>query len=108
GELQSLIARVFCDFALTEGIALEGAHNADIGLSQLETFQGSKVAPLMREFSAMKEEALMFLSQTKMEMDTSQANSSKIQKLLEGNETTVSATQSHLASVRGHLTTLNS
>lgn len=108
GELQSLIAQIFCALAITEGVSLEGSHNSDVALAELKAFQESRVSPMMREFSRVKEDALARVSRCEKEVEVANSNLENAQSLLEGNTVTVAATSKHLDAVQCHINTMSS
>ena len=107
GELQSLIALVFCALAKTEGVAVEGSHNVNQSLAELNTFHETRLSPLMDVFLAVKEAALDRLSMGEIDIDVALNNETSAKELLTANKATIAASSKHLEGVRVSLNTMS-
>jgi hypothetical protein len=103
GELQSLTAHLFGQFAVTEGVASEGTHVGTAALSDISLFQESRVEPLLRDFSAAKEAALACLSAATQTVEDAQFREDEAARALEKNRDSIAATSKHLDDVQESL-----
>jgi uncharacterized coiled-coil protein SlyX len=105
GELQAQLAHLFGTFAQAEGVAITDGHSCESALSDISKFHESRVSPLLREFSAVKERALVMVADAGRAVDAAVEEQGEAQKRVDANRESIAATSKHLDEAQA---TLNS
>jgi uncharacterized coiled-coil protein SlyX len=106
GELQAQLAHLFGTFARAEGVAITDGHSCESALVDISKFHESRVSPLLREFSAVKERALVLVADAGKAVDAAVEEQGEAQKRVDANRDSVAATSKHLDEAQATLNTI--